>query len=259
MYNENLILKSKLITSSLIVYFCIFIMIISIIIFSSGYVGSNVIILLFLNFILSIIEINKIIKLPRCKVIEFHKNRLYVYSYTKKGDSRIKYDINLDDITRYYLSSYGKTRNQRSALKIITMEKEYIIYGESATFKKDGLVNYPIMSVKKNIDRYLISKSKDIKVMNMKREQFAKYNMQKYLVGNNINFFFLSKVNIINYINNTCYIYRFKINITGKWKVGICGISENRRFNQCNFVIYSLEDIIKENIYKKAKHMVENN
>ena len=97
----------------------------------------------------------RLLVLPRCKALEITDEHLIIYGYRKKSGYKIKYDIELDSITKYYVSSIGGIRSRINVYVIYVGKKRIVLKPIAFGWKNDGLINYSIEKIKRILNKIM--------------------------------------------------------------------------------------------------------
>lgn len=94
----------------------------------------------------------RLLLLPKCKAIEIINDRIIIYEYKKKHNHKIKYDIKISDINRYYIGSRGGGKSTVNVLVIYVGKKRITLSPFASYTKNIGLINYDVRKIKKILD-----------------------------------------------------------------------------------------------------------
>lgn len=94
----------------------------------------------------------RLLFLPKCKAVEITNGKIIIYEYHKKHGHKIKYDIKISDITRYYIGSRGSARAGVNVLVIYLDKKRITLSPFVFNMKNIGLINYDVRKIKKILD-----------------------------------------------------------------------------------------------------------
>jgi len=113
--------------------------------------SSGVIVSLFAIVCLVIWSI-RLLFLPKCKAIEIADDRIIIYEYQKKYNHKIKYNIKINDISRYYIGTRGGVRSRVNVLVIYVGKKRITLNPFVFHMKNIGLINYDVRKIKRILD-----------------------------------------------------------------------------------------------------------
>jgi hypothetical protein len=108
-------------------------------------------------------EIIKLAILPRCKAVEFINDDLVIYGY--KSNSYIRRKLNVHDIKDYQIKAIGwvffsETAPDYYSMKINTNQIAISINGAAGRKNFNSNINYPVIRIKRLLDKELNRKTK---------------------------------------------------------------------------------------------------
>ncbi len=145
MKNEKVVMNKRYSLGAIILFSIFFLLIFT------SYDEKYVPVALFIMVILIIFSII-LLKLPKCKAFEIVDDNIIIYSYGKKSEHKIKYNIKIKDVDRYYLTTVGGMKSGVQALIICVEKKRITLKSFGFNFRNEGLINYNVRKIKKLID-----------------------------------------------------------------------------------------------------------